>query len=469
MDSTESHATLKHDSVGVWRVAFQGISATAPAAVVATITAAAYYAGGAIPLSFLISFLAVLGAIVPIYQYTKKVASAGGYYSFVSHSSGPFLGTLTGLIILGYEVTDLAFVPIFLSVTVIFMFQYFGGIVLPAYVGLIVIVVGLLLYSIPPYMGIKPSLAYSITFGLAEIVVLVVIAMILAVQSGPQNTLEVFTPSLSPTGIHGALIGGIFGMTSFLGYASVATLGEEARAPKKTIGLGLLVNVLISGTFFLVVTYGFTVAWGPKDAASMGNYLVPLTVITNKMLGIGAAAIITFFFLESFFNSGLSFTTAAIRYFYGMARDETVIPKYFSVIEPKSGVPRRALGAILVPIIILSVAFAASYGLVEGFVLLATAATLFYLIASILVNMTVWRLYKKTGEFKWFSHLIIPVASSVLFAFIIYGTVYPPSYPLSYMPIVVVIWIVASIFITLYVKKTKPENYKKAGLYSTVE
>lgn len=462
-------ATLRRDAVGFWRVVFQGVSSTAPAAIVSTITAASIYAYGSVPLSFLIAFAGVLTTIVAVYEYSKKVAHAGGYYSFVSQSAGPFLGILTGLMLLGYEITDLAFVPLFFSILATFSLQFFAGIVLPTWVSLLIVAMAVVFWSLPPFLGIKPSLGYSIIFGLAEIIVLLGVAITLSVMAGPQNTVSVFTPVFAPTGIHGALLGGVFAITSFLGYGSVVTLGEEAKFPKKTIGKALLVDVLLSGIFFIVVSYAFTIAWGPNNASTMSNYLVPLTVITKSQLGVVVAGIITFFFVESFFNSGLSFTNAAVRYFYGMARDGHVLPRSLAKVHEGSGVPRRALGVIVIAVLILSLTFGEAFGLLEGFVLLATVATVLSLLVHIIVNSTVWRLYKKSNEFKVVVHLVIPLIASALFAFIIYSTVYPPSFPLTYMPIAALVWILISIVMIFYVRWKKHEQYAEAGTHSIVE
>ncbi|MEM4091305.1 MAG: APC family permease [Thermoplasmatales archaeon] len=461
--------TLKHNILGFWRVVFQGVSATAPAAVVSTITAASIYAYGAVPLSFLIAFVGVLTTIVAIYQYSKKIAHAGGYYAYVGQSAGPFLGILTGFLLIGYQITDLAFLPLYFTVLFTFALQFFAGIVLPTYIWIVVVILVVLLWTVLPYLGIKPSLNYSVIFSVAEIAALVSVGVIIAVLSGPQNTAMVFTPTFSPTGIHGALLGGVFAITSFLGYGSIVTLGEEAKFPKKTISKALLTNVLISGTFFLIVTYCYTIGWGPHNMATMSSYLVPLAVEAKKIVGVGAALLITLFFIESFFNSGLSFTNSAVRYFYGFSRDDHIIPKYFSKVHEKSGVPRRSLAVIVSSVLVLAIVFGFGFGPFMGFVLLATIATIFSLVVHIIVNSTVGLLYKREKEFNVFLHLIIPLIASGLFAFIIYATVYPPSFPLTYMPIAAFIWAILAIVLILIVRRRKPQQYKEAGTHSTVE
>jgi amino acid transporter len=462
------NAELKHGEVGFWKVVFQGVSATAPAAVVSTVTAASVYAYGSIPLSFLVAFVGVLTTIVAIHQFSKKVAHAGGYYAYVCRSAGPFLGILTGMLLLGYQITDLAFVPIFLTILFEFALQFFAGVVLPAYAWALIIVVSVALWSVPPYLGIKPSLNYSVVLSSAEVVALGSAAVAIIILSGSKNTLQVFTPVFSPTGFNGVLLGGIFAITSFLGYGSVVTLGEEASFPKKTIAKALLVDVVISGVFFILFSYGFTIGWGPGNMSTFSSQLAPGTVEAKRILGVGPALIITFFAIESFFNSGLSFTNSAIRYFYGFARDDHIIPKYFAGVDPVHGVPRRALLTVTAVFLALSLAMGAAFGLFEAFVLLATVATLFSLTIHIFVNSTVGLLYRGK-EFNVVLHLVAPLAASVIFGFIIYSTVYPPSFPLTYMPVAALAWSALSVALIMVVRARKPQQYRDAGKYSSVE
>ncbi len=462
--------TLKHGSVGFWRVVFQGVSASAPAgAIVTFITAASVYAGGSLPLSFLIAFFAVLSVSVPIYQYSKKISHAGGYYAFVSRSAGPFAGIMTGMLVLGYHFLVLGFLPLFFSIILSFTFQYFFGITLPVYFWAIVVVLYILITAIPPYLGIKPSLNYSFIFGWAEIIVIAIVAIIIAILSGSHNSAAVFSTKYSPTGFHGALLGGIFGISAFLGFSSIVRLGEEAEFPKKVIGKALITDVLISGTFLVGTAYAFDIGWGPANAISMSNYLVPLTVETNSFLGLFAAVIVTIFFIESYYNVGLSFFTSTIRYFYGMARDDHIIPVYFAKIHDESGVPRRALILIVIIGLAFALIFGAVFGPLEGYILEATGLTILALTALIIVALTVGFLFKRENEFNIVWHLVIPVISAGLMAFVIYATVYPPSYPLTYMAIGAVVWAAISAALTLYVRKYKPDKYKDAGKYSSVE
>lgn len=462
-------ASLKHGVVGFWRIVFQGISATAPAAIVSSITAASGYADGSLPLSYLIAYIAVLFTLVAIYEFSKKVSHAGGYYGYVSRAAGPFTGIFTGLLLLGYQIADLAFLPLYFVILVEYSLSFFTGMSLPTYAWILIAIVSIVAWSIPPFLGIKPSLNYSIIFGAGEVAALSILSIAIIIHTGSSNTLSVFTPAYSPTGINGVLLGGIFAMTSFLGYGSVVSLGEEAQKPKETIKKALLTNVLISGTFFILFSYAYTVGWGPSsNMSSFTNLLIPGTVETKRLLGLIPALVITFFGLESFFNSSLSFTNSAVRYMYGFARDDHVIPKKIAAVHPESGVPRLALLTVVILYTLLSIIVGLAAGLFEGFVLLATAATIFSLVVHIITNSTVWRVYKPQ-ERKILIHFVLPAVASALFLFIIYSSVYPFSIPLSYAPLSVLAWAIISVALVIYARARKKEQYTKAGLYSSVE
>ena len=459
----EGYGRLKNNSVGFWRVVFQGISATAPAAIVSSITAASGYADGSLPLSYLISFIAVLFTLIAIYEYSKKISHAGGYYAYVSRSSGSFLGIFTGMLLIGYQVADLAFLPLFFVILVEYSISYFTGVIFPTYLWVIIILISVVAWSIPPYLGIKPSLNYSIIFGAAEVTALAILSVAIIIVTGGRNTLTVFTPMYSPTGIHGVFLGGVFALTSFLGYGSVVTLGEEAHNPKVTIKKALIVDILIAGAFFILFSYAYTVGWGSLfNMAGFTNLLIPGTVETERILGLIPALIITFFGLESFFNSSLSFTNSATRYLYAFSRDNHVISNKISFVHQKSGVPRRTLIILVSSYTIIAVIFGQIFGLFVGFEILAAAATIFSLIVHIITNSTVWRLYSK-NERRYLYQLLMPAVASALFIYIIYSTVYPFALPLSVAPIIVLAWIIISFVLILRAREIKPENYKNAG------
>ncbi|MHB8296361.1 MAG: hypothetical protein ACYDH5_17460 [Acidimicrobiales bacterium] len=81
---------LRPGAVGFWQLTYQWISLVPPAgAMAATLTGAAASARGALPLTYVFSIVAAGFMINTTYQFSKRIASAGGFYSYVSQATIP--------------------------------------------------------------------------------------------------------------------------------------------------------------------------------------------------------------------------------------------------------------------------------------------------------------------------------------------------------------------------------------------
>jgi amino acid transporter len=88
-----SSIELKQGVLNRGETLFQGIAASAPAgAAVATMTGAAGYALGALPLSALIAFFVVVLNAYIIKRISSRMAGAGGYYDYTKVAFGPLSG-----------------------------------------------------------------------------------------------------------------------------------------------------------------------------------------------------------------------------------------------------------------------------------------------------------------------------------------------------------------------------------------
>ncbi|HII82242.1 MAG TPA: APC family permease, partial [Ferroplasma sp.] len=80
---------LMKNALGFWAIVGQTIAFTAPlASVVTSLTGAALYARGALPLAILISVISGIIWVNTPYQYSSKVASSGGFYTFTKKALG---------------------------------------------------------------------------------------------------------------------------------------------------------------------------------------------------------------------------------------------------------------------------------------------------------------------------------------------------------------------------------------------
>lgn len=96
---------LKKGVVTYFELIFQSISFTAPAiAVTATMTGAAAFAYGALPLTYVFALIGVLAAGFVVYSFSHKVASSGGYYRYIERGFGGRVGGFGGWVYMLYTV-----------------------------------------------------------------------------------------------------------------------------------------------------------------------------------------------------------------------------------------------------------------------------------------------------------------------------------------------------------------------------
>ena len=211
------------------------LSAAAMAPVLAVVLnapAAAAAAGGALPLSFLIAFIAAALVGNTVVQFARRLPSAGSFYTFNSQGLGPAAGFFTGwLFWIGYAVLA----PGLFSAFGAFVHDYIAatfGLEIQWWIfslAAMAVILGLSLRSI------KASVNLDLALLSVEVVIFVVLAVIAISTAGHGNTGAVFLPSMSPTGFTGVGLGVVFGLLSFIGFDAAATLGEETRNPKRSI------------------------------------------------------------------------------------------------------------------------------------------------------------------------------------------------------------------------------------------
>src|SRR5829696_2361909 len=102
------------------------------------------------------------------------------------------------------------------------------------------------------YRGITASLKAALILFTAEVIVIVVLALIVVFSGGKDGlTLEPLSPSASPHGLSGITTGFIFAALSFVGFEAATTLGAEVRDPRRTVPRAILYSVLGVGALYV--------------------------------------------------------------------------------------------------------------------------------------------------------------------------------------------------------------------------
>ncbi|MGC8481373.1 MAG: APC family permease, partial [Acidimicrobiales bacterium] len=249
------------------------LSAAAMAPVLAVVLnapAAGPEAGAALPLSFLVAFVACLLVGNTVVQFARRLPSAGSFYTFNSAGLGSGAGFYTGwLFWIGYAVLAPGlftafgsfvhdyFVSTFNTNVPWWIFSLFG----------MAIILGLSIRSI------KASVNVDLTLLALEVVIFVVLSVLAILHAGSGNTIKAFVPSSAPHGISGVGLGVVFGILSFIGFDAAATLGEETKNPKRNVPMAVSGSLIAVGVFYVFAMYALTAGYGLSSHANLLKFL----------------------------------------------------------------------------------------------------------------------------------------------------------------------------------------------------
>ncbi|AGO61446.1 APC family permease [Ferroplasma acidiphilum] len=445
---------LMRGSVGFWPLVGQTIAFTAPlASVVTSLTGAALYAKGALPLAILIAVISGLIWVNTPYQYSTKIASAGGFYTFTRKAIGPKYGLFDGLIYLMFEYAILANTTLFFSgVLIPAIFSDFFGITVSKYLWIPILIVFVLIFTVLPYIGIKPSVKYALFGSLLEIAILIILSAAIIIISGPKNTGAVFLPELSG-GISPLFEGVVLGTFLMTGASGAVYIGEEAKMPRTNIKKAMAVSFVITGALFLLVAYAFTIGWGPTKMGNFATELIPGLILSDKFLGFPFLVVIVILLFNSVFVSMVSPLNVLGRISYSFSRDG-VMPPWFVKIHPKYKTPSNAIAFMGISSIVVSVIVGLVYGPFYGYIILITIASLALFAGHIMSDFALPFLYHKLHELNIGLHIILPITSLIVLVFGVYFSVIPPVFPYSLATTATVILIaLIGIFVAHFAKK----------------
>jgi amino acid transporter len=411
---------LQRNAIGLPEVLFQSITHMAPAVAVAlSIGAATGFAGRLTPLAVVLAMVACLFTAYSIGQLALHLPSAGGMYTYVARGLGPFFGWLMAW---AFALAEPLVAPILLA-----SFGFFGATFLTTYLHVgegftylwvvLAIACGLLLWWLT-YSGIQLSTRTGVVLGAIEISIFVFVSVVLIINAGSRNTLDVFIPG--DKGIQPAFQGMIFCLLAFIGFEAAAPLGEEAREPRHTIPRAVIWSTIGVGAFYVLCYYAATVYFGQDR---MGDFYAfnggdPWGFMATKTLGTLGGILVVFAIINSSLANANSGATAATRSIFSMARG-SLLPKFFAAVHPTHRTPVNAVHAQVLVAIVVAVGGGlvlkddpfSGLGPINIYVFIGTMLGLLFAGMYMAVNVAVigfyWR--ERRSEFNVIKHLVIPI------------------------------------------------------------
>jgi amino acid transporter len=391
-------------------------------------------AKGMVPLVYLIGLVAMIFTAISYAQMSKAFPVAGSVYSYVGRGLDENVGFLAGWTIL----LDYLLVPTLLYV---FAAESMSGIFpdLPKWIW---IVVFLAVNTVINYIGISFTALVNRLFLAAELIFLVIFAVIAitAISRGtggarfttaPLFDAADFSPALVATALSIAVL-------SFLGFDGIATLSEEAKGGRRAAGVAMISGLLLVAALF--VTQTWLAAMLVPDIESFtedeaGNaFFTIVERVSSHGWGIAFLAMNA---LAVGIANAVAAQSATSRVLFSMSRDGR-LPGFLSYVNPRTQVPERAILLVAGLTLVAGLFFVGQLSLISSLVNFGALTAFLLLHASV---VSYYGLRQRSGNV--FLHWVAPVIGFLIIGYVLWNAE-------ANAKIGGVVWLVIGVAVLLY-------------------
>jgi amino acid transporter len=412
----------------------QAIGNTGMATVVAFTPAfVAATAGDAAWMSVLIATIAILATGYCVSLFARRYASSGSLYTFVAQVLGPGPAFLVGwALIIAYGGLAVAVPPlgaIYLGdlLSAIDVNGMTDGWQIGFYALLAVVV------TLFAYQGVRLSTRTALILEGTTLTILGIILVSVLIAS--DDVFDSAQLELRGSSMHDIFLGITLAVTAFVGFESGASLGAEARNPRRAIPRVIMLTAGFAGVLYLFATYvsilGFHSIGTPiTESVSPIDDLRVFGGVDFLRYPVAAGLAVSFFAII------LASVNALARMLFTMGR-EGVLPEAFGRAHPRHRTPYVGIFAIapllfLVPLVMKEVANADA---ASSFTYIATPSTFGFMFAYVLIAVGAPLLVRRfTGRVDWRPIVAGLVATAAMIATYVSNITPTPPWPLDMMP-----------------------------------
>ena len=491
-------STLRKHAVGLPGVLFLTVTGSAPisAMLFNTPISVGYGNGGGTPAAFLFATIILTIFSVGYVAMSRKVTTAGGFYSYISHGLGRELGLGTGFAaVVAYSVFEASLCGGFAYFLQLKLSEignatgasWLGYIQWPWLALFMVVVISLI-----TYFDIRFTARLLGVLLIGEVVFLVIFDLFMFARGATTSTALVFDAinpvkafqGFAPAGkLAGgaAAIGLFFAFWSWVGFEMAPNYGEESKDPKRIVPLAMYISVVGLGIFYTLTSWApFAGYHSLNDAITQAQispyayYLGP----AQQYIGLGVDQALGILIITGSFACGMAFHNTACRYFYSLGR-EKVLPAALGRTHPKHKSPHIAsiTQSVIAGLIVIAFAIFAGrdnptqQAYLDLYGLMAVMGVIVILAVQALVSVAILRYFwlHHGSEVHWWSTVLAPIISfvgQVVVLVLLFQN-------LSFIggglglanwlgPIDLVVFAVG-IGLAFYLKSSQPEKYKTLG------
>ncbi|HTW23074.1 MAG TPA: APC family permease [Candidatus Baltobacteraceae bacterium] len=449
----KTHTRLKTNALNFWEVLAQAVALISPSMTAALIVPLMFgTAGTAGWLCYLFGTIMLLFVAISLNQFSKRYTSAGSMYEYTVKGLGPKVGGMSGWCLI--------FAYMFIGIAGVTGFTHFatkligltGATGYISHPSITLFAICVLAAWFLAYKDITFSTILMLVFEGISVTLIVMLAMLALGKTG-----FIDHSQLHPVAGHGLKdigLGVVVAIFSLVGFECATAFGEESRTPLKTIPRAVIASLLLTGAFFVFITYVETHALA-GNTPTLDQLDAPLTTLSSNLGVKWMGVLISIGAMISFFALALSCMNAGARVLFTMGR-YGIFPLSIGSSHKHNLTPHVAITSFAaIQFLIPTTFILLSYGAVGGWQMAPfdafNDAGLFgamgFCGAYVLISLATPFYLKKIGELKPYN-IAIAVIALALLAVPIVGTVYPvPAAPLNYFPYIFLTYLVAGVIL----------------------
>jgi len=415
-------ARLEPDAIGVAQDTVIGMATSAPAAVVAitlaSLAATANYGGGPVLLISAIPMLIIANAYRRLNMWN---ANSGASFEWVGRSINPYLGFLTGwLMIAGYVLGTLSGVEV-LGPSVLAIFSSsadskWANVAIATAVGLVMLVIAV--------AGIRITARTQVGMAVVEYTILVGISIwgLVYVLGHHAGTVPVTSGWFSPTGIggQGDLVGGfLIAVFAYSGWDGTIYVNEEVKHRRVNPGRAALIAVALLAILYTLAQVGLQGVVSAKNLQNNSNDA--MVYVAQSLGGSSWAKVMALALALSVIATVGTGIVVGARIIYGMASYRT-LPEFLSNVSSRFRTPAAASVLFGVVVIALAWVYLLATSVQNAFTyvvdLTGLLFAIFYVLTAI-ASMVYYRRRVVSSAWDAFTLGLLPLASAVFLVWMV--------------------------------------------------
>jgi amino acid transporter len=429
-------------------------------------SSAAGKAGAAVPLAYLVAGIGSLCLASVIIRFTRRMASAGGLYTYTARGLGKQAGFIGGWLYSWGFAAGVSFVMVIASVFMSTVLTVHTSIDLSWFKCFWILMAVLAVLAL---LDIRISTRLQLVVASAGVAILLLLAVIILAKGGDSGvTFSPFNPSHANS-THDFFQAMVFAFTGFIGFEAAAALGYEAAEPRKIIPKAILSAVLVALVFYVFLTWAMSVGFGVANAGQWASNPAALDTLATRYVGSWFATLVDIAVVVDAFVAALAGIALVSRTAFAMGR-EGGLPRVFAWTHPRFKTPWVAiLSTILLTVILVSWLARGTWDPFTFFGFLATTATFGILGVYILIALGgalyFWRSRQAADVgYNIAFDVLLPIGAIVICALTIYWSIWPrPPHPFSYAPWVALGWLLLGVVWLVWLNVSAPEKVEQFG------